>query len=40
MPKWMVVLKGGEVVFDMVTVGGTENILMAAVIGRWCYYDS
>ncbi|MCG5308535.1 UDP-N-acetylglucosamine 1-carboxyvinyltransferase [Acinetobacter baumannii] len=23
-------LKGGEVVFDMVTVGGTENILMAA----------
>ncbi|MDO4222872.1 MAG: UDP-N-acetylglucosamine 1-carboxyvinyltransferase [Acinetobacter sp.] len=25
-------LKGGEVVFDMVTVGGTENILMAAVL--------
>ncbi|MCH7337768.1 UDP-N-acetylglucosamine 1-carboxyvinyltransferase [Acinetobacter sp. NIPH 2699] len=25
-------LKGGEVVFDMVTVGGTENILMAAAL--------
>ena len=25
-------LKGGEVIFDMVTVGGTENILMAAVL--------
>lgn len=25
-------LKGGEVVFDMITVGGTENILMAAVL--------
>ena len=25
-------LKGGEVVFDMVTVGGTENILTAAVL--------
>lgn len=25
-------LKGGEVNFDMVTVGGTENILMAAVL--------
>lgn len=25
-------LKGGEVVFDMVTVGGTENILMAATL--------
>lgn len=25
-------LKGGEVVFDMVTVGGTENILLAAVL--------
>ena len=25
-------LKGGEVVFDMVTVGGTVNILMAAVL--------
>ncbi|WP_347455965.1 UDP-N-acetylglucosamine 1-carboxyvinyltransferase [Acinetobacter thermotolerans] len=25
-------LKGGEIVFDMVTVGGTENILMAAVL--------
>lgn len=27
-------LKGGEVVFDMVTVGGTENILMAAVLAE------
>lgn len=27
-------LKGGEVVFDMVTVGGTENILMAAVLAN------
>jgi len=27
-------LRGGEVVFDMVTVGGTENILMAAVIAE------
>ena len=26
--------KGGEVVFDMVTVGGTENILMAAVLAE------
>lgn len=25
-------LKGGEVIFDMVTVGGTENILTAAVL--------
>ncbi|MCG8286463.1 UDP-N-acetylglucosamine 1-carboxyvinyltransferase [Acinetobacter genomosp. 33YU] len=25
-------LKGGEVIFDMVTVGGTENILMAAAL--------
>ncbi|USP39930.1 UDP-N-acetylglucosamine 1-carboxyvinyltransferase [Acinetobacter sp. XS-4] len=25
-------LKGGDVVFDMVTVGGTENILMAAAL--------
>ncbi|MCE7533395.1 UDP-N-acetylglucosamine 1-carboxyvinyltransferase [Acinetobacter nosocomialis] len=25
-------LKGGEVVFDMITVGGTENILMAAAL--------
>ncbi|MDY7426149.1 UDP-N-acetylglucosamine 1-carboxyvinyltransferase [Acinetobacter baumannii] len=25
-------LKGGEMVFDMVTVGGTENILMAAAL--------
>ena len=25
-------LKGGEVVFDMVTVGGTENIVMAAAL--------
>ncbi len=28
-------LKGGEVVFDMVTVGGTENILMASSIGMY-----
>ncbi len=27
-------LKGGEVNFDMVTVGGTENILMAAVLAE------
>ena len=27
-------LKGGEVIFDMVTVGGTENILMAAVLAE------
>lgn len=27
-------LKGGEVVFDMVTVGGTENILTAAVLAE------
>lgn len=27
-------LKGGEVVFDMVTVGGTENILLAAVLAE------
>ena len=27
-------LKGGEVVFDMVTVGGTENIMMAAVLAE------
>ena len=27
-------LKGGEVVFDMVTVGDTENILMAAVLAE------
>ncbi|WP_374297502.1 UDP-N-acetylglucosamine 1-carboxyvinyltransferase [Acinetobacter sp.] len=27
-------LKGDEVVFDMVTVGGTENILMAAVLAE------
>lgn len=27
-------LKGGEVVFDMVTVGGTENILMAAALAN------
>ena len=27
-------LKGGEVVFDMITVGGTENILMAAVLAE------
>ncbi|GLG82921.1 UDP-N-acetylglucosamine 1-carboxyvinyltransferase [Acinetobacter calcoaceticus] len=27
-------LKGGEVVFDMVTVGGTENILMAAALAE------
>ncbi|MFU8925817.1 UDP-N-acetylglucosamine 1-carboxyvinyltransferase [Acinetobacter puyangensis] len=27
-------LKGGEVVFDIVTVGGTENILMAAVLAE------
>jgi len=27
-------LRGGEVVFDMVTVGGTENILMAAVLAE------
>ena len=27
-------LKSGEVVFDMVTVGGTENILMAAVLAE------
>jgi UDP-N-acetylglucosamine 1-carboxyvinyltransferase len=27
-------LKGGRVVFDMVTVGGTENILIAAVIAQ------
>ena len=27
-------LKGGEVIFDMVTVGGTENILTAAVLAE------
>ncbi len=27
-------LKGGEVIFDMVTVGGTENILMAAALAE------
>ena len=27
-------LKGGEVIFDMVTVGGTENILLAAVLAE------
>ena len=27
-------LKGGKIVFDMPTVGGTENILMAAVTAR------
>ncbi|WOE31323.1 MULTISPECIES: UDP-N-acetylglucosamine 1-carboxyvinyltransferase [unclassified Acinetobacter] len=27
-------LKGGEVVFDVVTVGGTENILMAAALAE------
>ena len=27
-------LKGGTIVFDMVTVGGTENALMAAVLAQ------
>lgn len=35
-------LKGNEVVFDKVTVGGTENILMAAVLaeGRTTIYNA